>query len=245
MLQKVYNQIFPPTCALCDSASGTALDLCQSCLSMLPYNHHCCHLCAKPIPTGNHADTRSQLCGECLTSEPPHFGSYVPFLYEAPADFMVQQLKYQGSRKFGRLMGDLLATSAPADCLPDLLVPVPQHRERYLERGFNHAAEIAESIGHRLSIPVDTRLVIKTDARPPQSGLSATARVRNMRGAFRANREVRETHVAIVDDVLTTGATTDALTRALITAGCDRVSIWAFARTVRPDHAHGPHTTTF
>jgi len=234
VLQKIYSNVFPPTCVLCDSTTTTGMDLCRACFSSLPHNRHCCHCCALPLSIDSRAvaDDKPLLCGRCIDTKPSANTACVPFLYEAPTDFMVRQLKYHGSMKFGRLLGELLALSASQSCRPDLLVPVPQHRDRYLQRGFNHAALIAQTAGKHLSIKIDDNLAIRTDNRPPQSGLNAKARVKNMRSAFRVENDLSALHVAIVDDVVTTGATTEALTRALLKAGCQTVSVWAFARTV-------------
>ncbi len=232
MLQNIYNKIFPPTCVLCDDATGTGLDLCQSCFLSLPHNHHSCHTCALPLPQSDHPDGPIQ-CGRCLADAPPVHATYAPYRYEAPADYMVQQLKFQNLSKFGRLMGELLANAVAGTPRPDLLLPVPQHEARLLDRGFNHAGVIAKTIGRRLELPVDSRLASKADARPPQSGLNARARQQNMRNAFCINEPLNAVHVAIVDDVLTTGATSEALATALKKAGCRRVTVWAFARTAR------------
>ena len=234
VLQKIYSTVFPSTCVLCDSTSTTGVDLCRACFLSLPHNRHCCHCCALPLSTDSRAvaEDKPLLCGSCIDMKPSANAARVPFLYEAPTDFMVRQLKYHGSMKFGRLLGELLAQSVSQTNRPDLLVPVPQHHDRYLQRGFNHAALIAQTTGRRLSIKIDENLAIRADNRPPQSGLNAQARVKNMRNAFTVERDLSAMHVAIVDDVVTTGATTEALTRALLKAGCQTVSVWAFARTV-------------
>lgn len=146
---------------------------------------------------------------------------------------MVRQLKFHGSLKFGRLIGELLAHAVKGTEKPDLLVPVPLHRQRLIERGFNHASLIANTTGKRLAIPVSEDLVIKRDRRPPQSGLNAKARRVNMRNAFHIQRPIDTRHIVVVDDVITTGATSEALAAALLDAGCQLVSVWAFARTAQ------------
>lgn len=233
MLHKIYNRICPPTCILCDSTTATSIDLCRECFDMLPHNLHCCYRCALPLPSASslYRDSRRLLCGGCLTSKPLVTESHIPFRYEIPVDYIVQQLKYRGSQKYGRLIGELLAASIPATSYPDLLVPVPQHRDRYLQRGFNHAELIAQTAGQILAIPVDKYSAVRLDARPQQSSLNAAARRLNMRGAFKIIEPSISSHIAIVDDVVTTGATTQALAKALLGHGCRRISIWAFART--------------
>ncbi len=154
-----------------------------------------------------------------------------PFRYEAPSDYLVQQLKYHGSMKHGRVIGRLLADAVESTELPEQLIPVPQHAHRLLDRGFNHADYIARTVGRLLSIPVNSTLVHKTDDRPPQSGLNARSRKKNMHNAFHMTGRPDSTHVAIVDDVMTTGATSEALAKVLLKGGCRRVTLWTFART--------------
>lgn len=144
---------------------------------------------------------------------------------------MVQRLKFNTELKYGRLMGELLANAANSRATADLLVPVPQHNDRLLQRGFNHAAQIAGIVGNRLSINVDYTLVEKVSATTPQAGLNARQRKANQRNVFSTTRKINLDHIAIVDDVVTTGATCNALASALLKAGCRRVSVWAFART--------------
>lgn len=230
MLQNVYNSVFPPTCVLCDAQSQTGVDLCLPCYQSLPHNHTHCASCSLPLPQLNGAVDRL-LCGKCLTDPPATMAPNIPFRYEAPVDFMIQQLKFHGSVKYGRLIGELLARAVADNERPDLLVPVPQHQQRLLDRGFNHATAICRIVSKRLAIPMDTQMATKSDARPPQATLNAAAREKNMRGAFEATMRTPASHVAIIDDVMTTGATAEALSKALIRAGTQRVSIWAFART--------------
>ena len=144
---------------------------------------------------------------------------------------MVHQLKFAAQRKFARLMGELMAGAAAAVTRPDLLVPVPVHRDRYIERGFNQASSLASVIGKRLNIPVDNTLARRVFAQPPQARLNARQRRTNVRGAFEANEVGTRRHIAIIDDVLTTGATCESLATTLKKSGCQRLSVWAFART--------------
>ena len=207
------------------------MDICEQCFISLPHNSFCCPTCALPLPPVPQSDSIPLQCGTCLATKSPLARACVPFIYESPSDYIVHQLKYHGSLKFGRAMGELLANSLEGAASPDLLIPVPQHPHRLRQRGFNHAMLIADTTGRRLGIPVDSEIAYKRDDRPSQSGLNAKARKLNMRDAFVINTEIKVEHIAVVDDVMTTGATSSALAKALRRAGCKQVSLWAFART--------------
>ncbi len=232
LLHLVYNVLLPATCTLCDSKTDTGIDICRACFDQLPHNHYCCTTCALPLPQALPAPTEKALqCGSCLANTSLFSEACIPFLYRPPADFMVHQLKFAGERKFARVMGELLAQAAVPAMRPDLLVPVPVHSDRYLERGFNQASTLAAVIGKRLSLPVDDTLAQRTVARQPQAELNARDRRINMRGVFKTSRSCNTKHIAIIDDVLTTGATCEALAKVLKKSGCQKISIWAFART--------------
>jgi ComF family protein len=232
MLHLVYNALLPATCTLCDSKTDTGIDLCRACFNQLPHNHRHCKTCALPLHSSPHTHLQPSIqCGNCLANSCIFDEACIPFLYRPPADFMVHQLKFSAERKFARLMGELLAGAAASATRPDLLVPVPVHRDRYLERGFNQASSLASVIGKRLNIPVDTKLARRVVAQTPQAGLNARQRRTNVRGAFEADAVGDRRHIAIIDDVLTTRATGEALAKALKKSGCQHLSVWAFART--------------
>ena len=118
--------------------------------------------------------------------------------------------------------------------LPDLLIPIPLHPTRLKFRGFNQAHEIADAIKALTGIPIDDQLCQRTTESPPQKGLSAAARRRNIKQAFRLTRKLRGERLALVDDVLTTGATVSELTRSALNAGAGSVEIITLARTPKP-----------
>jgi ComF family protein len=152
---------------------------------------------------------------------------------------MVTRLKFGHELVFARVLGILLSRSLQqsASALPECIVPVPLHRQRLLERGFNQSAEIARHAAPRLGMKVQPHLLHRVRATPAQSGLDAAARARNLDHAFGVDRERPvPRHVALLDDVLTTGSTAEAATRALKSAGCERVELWVCARVLR----HGP-----
>lgn len=130
-------------------------------------------------------------------------------------------------------MGELLAKAASEQITtqPDALVPVPIHPDRLLERGYNQALQIAQIVGHRMNIPVDPQCTERLFHQPPQVKLNARDREKNIRRAFGVCGDVAGKNLTIIDDVFTTGATSNSLARVLLQASAQSVSVWAFART--------------
>ena len=217
--------LLPPRCALCAAACASGL-LCAKCMSDMPVLVTACPRCALATPDG-------ATCGRCLVAPPPYASTIAAWRYAFPADRLVQALKYGGELALAEPLGDALAR-AVAQCgdRPDAIVAMPSSRERQQRRGFNHAQEIARRVARVLDLPLVAGLARTRDA-PPQAGLPLRERTRNVRGAFVASRFDART-VAIVDDVMTTGATLGAATRALLAAGARSVEAWVVARTPPP-----------
>ncbi len=152
---------------------------------------------------------------------------------------MIKRLKFSAETKYSRLAGELLADAVTnqSTFAPDIIVPVPIHKERLLERGFNQAEMIARTAARRLDLSIDCEIVQRSNLKLSQSKLSAREREANIRRAFTINTDrieslpVEGLHIAIVDDVYTTGATARAIARQLRKAGVSTISIWAVART--------------
>jgi len=222
--------MFPPRCRLCGTAPSADAALCRACLDDLPWLGSCCCRCARPLPSG--ADSR--LCGACLKRAPGFDAATALLHYHAPADYLIQRLKFSGELAVAPLLADLLAEkiAVRAMPLPDFLIPVPLHRVRLQERGFNQATELARRLGRRLAVPVDHRRCRRDRHTRPQSLTPAGLRRRNLRGAFSVTGELpRDAHVAIVDDVMTTGHTAEELARVLRRAGAACVEVWIVARS--------------
>lgn len=174
------------------------------------------------------------MCGACL-KRPPGFDAATALLhYRAPADYLIQRLKFSGELAVAPLLADMLAEkiAARTSPLPDFLIPVPLHRVRLQERGFNQAMELARRLGRRLAVPVEHRLCHRTRHTRPQSLTPTGLRRRNLRGAFSVTGELpAAAHVAIIDDVMTTGHTAAELARVLRRAGAAHVEVWIVARS--------------
>jgi ComF family protein len=146
---------------------------------------------------------------------------------------LVQRFKFAGDLAAGRWLAERLAERVSGEARPDLLVAPPLAVPRLRERGFNQALEIAKVVARRVHARCDIDGLVKARETAPQPGLSRRERRANLRDAFRCRRDVDGLHVAVVDDVMTTGATLDAVSSVLKRAGAARVSAWCVARTVR------------
>ena len=171
---------------------------------------------------------RGELCGRCLSEAPAYDATQAALAYEFPADALVQGLKFRGELALAPLLAALLAGRVRAE-RADLVMAVPLSAERLRRRGYNQALEIARHLqGGRLELALCER----TRDAPPQMELPYEARQRNVRGAFRCTRRLEGASVAVVDDVMTSGATLDEIARTLKAAGAGRVVNWVVARTM-------------
>ena len=214
-------------CWLCGASGCTGRELCHGCLLDLPWLLMACTRCAQPLPAAE-----ASLCPRCLRRPPPFQRVFAPFLYATPVDLLIQGFKFRADLPAGRLLAELLADHLQDEQeLPELLLPVPLHPRRLRERGFNQAWEITRVLGRRLGLAVDATLLSRLRHTEAQRELIGKQRRRNVRGAFGLARPLPARHVAIVDDVLTTGHTAMELARMLRRAGADRVDVWVVART--------------
>jgi ComF family protein len=220
-LDRIGAWLMPPLCLLCDDAgliqgqgqrNGGPIDLCAGCLSDFPA------LRAEALPLLAGIDA---VC--------------CPWRFEYPVDELVRALKFHGERCNARLLGTLLAIERerwPA-ALPALVVPVPLHPRRLVERGYNQAAELARYAARHLGLPLAPRLLERRRDTAGQTQLDSAARAANVAGAFAARQPLAGAHVALVDDVLTTGSTARAAAAALRTAGAARIELWVAAQAGR------------
>jgi ComF family protein len=227
-LNIIQKKLLPPRCVLCGSPGYGDLDLCLGCLTDLPRNLSCCYRCGEHFET---AIDVPQLCGRCLKKSPAFDETYAPFLYQSQMRYLIGQLKFANDYKNARLMAALLAQHiADSAELPDCLLPVPLYPRRYRERGFNQSIEIARHLSRQLRIPLDLHSCVRLRDTGHQTGLPAKQRRKNMRLAFKVVKSLTFQHVAIIDDVMTTGATASALAAALKQAGAGKVDVWVCAR---------------
>ena len=224
-IRTIADALLPRHCVACGLISGDN-NLCQPCQTELPRISHGCAVCGIRLSL-----TSDLHCGSCLRN-PPAWGSGVMALdYRFPVDQLICRFKFSRDFACGHILAQELLTTieqrgAP---LPDAIVPVPLHRWRLFRRSFNQAEYLARKLGKGLGLAVYGNLLARSRSTRAQSGLDSIQRRKNLQGAFRSQRRVID-HVALVDDVLTTGATLSECTRTLLHAGVGKVSVWAAAR---------------
>lgn len=227
LIQQLTRSVAPPVCVLC-GAPGQAgsepwgLDLCS----------HCQAACPRPT---------AKSCGGEQSYVPPGCDAIsVLLLYRPPVDRLITQLKFSLDPVPARVLAMLFARELP-DVRPQFLVPMPLHPLRLRERGFNQCAEIARHLAPRVKVPVAPRLLIRLRHTQAQSELTAAQRRVNVLGAFSVQvRQPLPQHVALLDDVMTTGSTLAAAAQALKAAGVQRVDAWVAARAIRGDAGISP-----
>lgn len=221
---KIVRAILPHHCALCGTGTLNQL-LCTSCDADLPhYRAPACPICALPTPDG-------QVCGACLQHPPTFDRTLAAFSYHFPVDRLLHAFKYSGNLALTEILAEPLAQLAAGHPKPDLLMPMPLHPGRIKERGFNQSLEIARLISRWLDIPLTADACQRTRDTPTQAGLKWKERRRNVRGAFACDLDLSGKKIAVLDDVMTTGATLNEISRILKSQGASEVSAWVVART--------------
>jgi len=227
--RRIGRILFSGSCFLCrGEAAGI---LCTECDADLPrLKGALCPRCALASPRG-------ALCGRCLTQAPQYDATVAALAYEFPADVLVQALKFRGELALAPYLGDLLSkciSGKTADCI----VPVPLSAGRLRERGYNQALEIARGVADATGARLAPELCERSRETPAQAELPLAERAKNVRGAFHCPRLVAGAKVAVLDDVMTTGATLDEIAATLKRAGAARVENWVVARTLPPSPAY-------
>jgi ComF family protein len=211
-------------------------DLCAGCHTDLPFNLSACRRCALPLnrPVDSAADANTDLiCGQCQQKPPLFEQTIAPFLYRSPLDYLIKALKFNQQLAIAPVLADLLgdAVEHDSDALPQCIIPLPLHPRRLRQRGFNQALELAIPLAGRFRLPLSTDVLRRSRHTPPQAELSLAARATNLRDAFTPAKTVPFRHIAIVDDVITSGSTVNEAARVLRRAGVEQIQIWACART--------------
>lgn len=229
LLKKFAHIVFPHRCLLCE-LNGEKL-ICNNCFETLPQFKSSCKQCGLMSDSGND----KTICGQCIANSPPFENTFSLFEYAAPISSLIWQLKFHGNLSIAQLFAhywiDFIPQFYAANSLPDLIVPVPLHHARLKERGFNQALEITKPIGKYFHIPVDTRSCIRIKHTQPQSSLIASKRKNNLKNAFGLSYPVTVKHIAILDDVMTTGNTVTEVAHLFKKVGVEKIDIWCCART--------------
>ncbi len=231
-LKNIEHFFFPATCALCGKPGEDGRELCTECLTDLPYNAPACKCCALLLPDSAGAET---LCGQCQKAPPAYDRALSLLQYTYPVDHLIQRLKFNAKLHLAGLLGELMAErlGQRTQALPELLIPVPLHSSRLRARGFNQALELARPIARRLGLALDYRSCARLRATAVQSSLAAKDKRANVKGAFGVVKTIKARHVAIIDDVMTTGHTVEEFAGVLRKAGVTTIEVWVLARTAR------------
>ena len=221
------DQILKQNCLLCTGLEANEYGLCEACLQALPYAPSTsCPQCG--------LSSNGLLCGSCLNSPPDFDATHSVFLYSFPIDAMMQRYKYGDALHISRTFGQLLADKININSI-DLIIPMPMHPARLKERGFNQALEIAKALVNLWGKEkLDYKSAIRQKLTPPQASLPFKERVKNIKGAFAVSGNLAGKRVAIVDDVMTTGASLNELAKTLKKASASHVECWVLARTLPP-----------
>jgi ComF family protein len=229
--QKLYSWLLPYTCVLCHYPSTHNVDLCKPCLSELPILPYSCPQCARPL-SANH------ICGECLRETPPYQAAFALFSYEDCVKKLILNLKFNDALINAAILGKLLTQKIAEDwyanqSLPDVIIPMPLHPKRLKERGFNQAIEIARPIAKSLQLPLDIFSCQRIKHTVAQATLPAEKRRENIKNAFLVTSHFIGKHIAVLDDVITTGYTILEFTKVLKKAGARQIDVWSCARAIK------------
>ena len=241
-LRSITDLVLPPRCPACRVIVDGDGHFCSACWGQLNFiTTPQCATCGTPF---DHDRGTGAQCGACLAEPPRYTNARAAFVYGGPAKAVVLAMKHGDRAHLAAVMAPHMArvASGPAGAL---LVPVPLHRWRLWQRGFNQAAVLAQELVKATGADLDLAALQRVKATPASAGMGRAARAANVRGAFKVTdrRRVAGRDVVLIDDVLTTGATADACARHLRRAGARSVQVLTFARVVRDTSQAGVVTT--
>ena len=241
-VSRIYNWLFNNLsvqvhCLLCRAHTEWKQPVCQLCLECCPVPQSFCSVCGLPVVSSSEG-----VCGQCLQQPPPFDLCLSGYLYEFPVNRIVQRIKYSGRleliRPITRHLTDILQDFYSDSPWPEIIIPVPLHKRRLCQRGYDQALLIAREIQQQLryicNLSLDIHCLTRNRVTAPQQGLDAKARRKNLRNAFTMDNRADYRHVALVDDVVTTGETVSEIARLLKQHSVKRVDIWSLARTPAP-----------
>ncbi len=199
---------------------------CEDCERDLAQEDPKCPVCARNSPA-------SLKCGTCTTKQPNFTKTVALFKYQYPTNNLIKAFKYNNRPELANCFADRLTKKLLCEegAMPKTLLPTPLHSKRQRHRGYNQSLELAHQLGKKLGIDVNSSLCRRIKNTAPQSKLPMKRRKENVKGAFQLIDHKMPGHIAIIDDVITTGATVDEIAGLLIKAGCQRVDVWSVART--------------
>ncbi|QHS10417.1 ComF family protein [Sinimarinibacterium sp. NLF-5-8] len=222
----VDSVIWLPRCCRVCRQPITRGQLCTACHAELPWNLQSCPHCALPV-------SHPGACARCQRRRLPFDAAFCPLTLQTPIQPWIHALKYHADFAAAQTLGELMsrALTQRRARLPDRLIPVPLHPTRLRWRGYNQAVELARVISQQHGLRMDLHSAQRRRKTDDQIGQKASARRRNLRDAFTVTADLHGQHIALLDDVMTTGATLEALARACRAAGAAQIEAWAIART--------------
>jgi ComF family protein len=212
---------------LCELTCNQDAFICSACQPHLPHYTTGCTSCGASLPT--QAD--SNLCGICIATPPAYDQLYALYNYAEPISSFIHQLKFQNNLRIARWFShEWISKFNNQIILPDIIFPVPLHHTRLSERGFNQAIEIAKPLAQDFNIPIDIKTCIRIKNTNAQSALNLKKRNNNVKNAFALSKTITANHVALFDDVVTTGNTVSEIAQLLRKVGVRQIDVWCVAR---------------
>lgn len=237
LIRKALNSVLAYDCILCGVSSNNNSNLCHTCTQDLPYILQPCEYCG--IETIQSAS--ESLCGPCALKKPVFNQCISLTAYESPVEELIGRHKFNANFTAGVALGEILAAKFKHHCecngYPDAIIAIPLHQSRLRERGFNQSIELAKQLSKLTSVPLLRESLFRVKNTQPQTEIKrARLRKSNLRGAFACSgfpHNKLYKHIALVDDVVTTGATMNEAARALFLVGIERVDCFCVARVSR------------
>jgi len=211
--------------------------ICQFCHQKLPSQVNGCAVCALPIKQNESGklleNNKDLICGECIKQSPPFDKTVAAFHYEPPISDFITQYKFNAQLELLPLLSDYLAKNIQSHyqnkAMPKLLIPVPLHKHKLVKRGFNQSQLIAKRLSKGFGIPVSGNHIQRSKETRPQMELDSNERQQNLKDAFQISQQL-PSHIAIIDDVVTTGTTVTELAKQAKSHGATTIDIWCLAR---------------
>lgn len=225
----MFKSLWPARCLICLQtvpATHPIEHLCRGCLSLLPWNIHACTRCAQPL------SMTQPYCARCLNQPMQQQRTYILFNYTAPISDWIHAAKFEASFIHCRLLSQLLSHTLAGRSTPwpQSIIPMPLHSHRLRQRGYNQAIELARTVCQRFALPMDTRSLQRHRYSQPQSKLALKERKTNVQDSFQLRRPLSVSHIALLDDVSTSGHTLEAASRALLKQGPLELEYWCIAK---------------
>ncbi len=233
-LSRVIDSLIPRHCLFCLEQTSGNNDLCPHCRTHIQHNKLACQRCALPLSTSD-----SSICGNCLSHQYYYNQVYSPFIYTDAIRYLIRQLKYHNKIHYAQTLARLFIQSSTQFQdfqLPEVLIPMPMHTQRLQQRGYNQALELARFFAAHFQLQLDYKSLLRTRPTLLQAGLNAKERQKNVKNAFNINKHAHISrlsgiqHIALIDDVMTTGSTLNEAAKILRQSGIKRVDAWIIAR---------------